>query len=336
MVSPAHSDANAVRRVGLLAALVEGDTRTAYGLARDALDDGVAFDAIVEQLLAPVHAELGRRWARGELTVADEHAASAAAAEVLTLLAGALEPGDGPAVVVMCPDGEHHALGAHAVAAHLRLEGARATFLGASLPAVDLADYVEYHDVDAVVLSASMASSLPAAADVIAVAHAHGIPVVVGGRAFDVDERRARTIGADAHAVTLRDVSDTIERWQHARPEIVQPDEATSDETSSERRALRANQHAIVDAALRGAEVGGDAAARLAPEVVRIVDVLDAALLVDDADLVVTHVAWLRERSLVAGDDDRLVDRLLDALAGACGPELGRTRTLCETARDAR
>ena len=62
-------------RVAMLAALVNGDVPLAYRLALELLGCGVPFDAIVIDVLAPVQAELGRRWATGDLGIADEHAA---------------------------------------------------------------------------------------------------------------------------------------------------------------------------------------------------------------------------------------------------------------------
>ena len=83
--------AKAAERVAMLAALVNGDVPLAYRLALELLADGVPFDDIVIDVLAPVQAELGRRWAAGDLGVADEHAASAAVEDLLVRLGATAE-----------------------------------------------------------------------------------------------------------------------------------------------------------------------------------------------------------------------------------------------------
>ena len=81
----------AAERVAMLAALVDGDVPLAYRLALELLGYGVPFDDIVNDVLAPVQAELGRRWAVGDLGVADEHAASAAVEDLLVRLGATAE-----------------------------------------------------------------------------------------------------------------------------------------------------------------------------------------------------------------------------------------------------
>ena len=56
-------------RLAMLAALVSGDVPLAYRLAIELLAQGVPFDDIAVDVLAPVQAELGRRWAAGDLGI---------------------------------------------------------------------------------------------------------------------------------------------------------------------------------------------------------------------------------------------------------------------------
>ena len=129
-------------RLAMLAALVNGDVPLAYRIAVELLAHGVPFDDIVIDVLSPVQAELGRRWAAGDLGVADEHAASAAVDDLLVRLGATAESPSGPAVVVASAEHDAHALGGRVVASALALEGYRVMFLGASLPAADLADFL--------------------------------------------------------------------------------------------------------------------------------------------------------------------------------------------------
>ena len=122
-------------RFAMLAALVNGDVPLAYRLVVELLAYGVPFDDIVTDVLGPVQQELGRRWAAGDLGIADEHAASAAVDDLLVRLGATAESPVGPAVVVASPEHDAHALGGRVIASALALEGYRVMFLGASVPA---------------------------------------------------------------------------------------------------------------------------------------------------------------------------------------------------------
>ena len=117
-IDPANAP---VTRMALLAALVDGDLDTAYRVATRLLDEGVAFESLVGEVLGPVQREVGSRWAGGDLSIADEHAATAAVEALIALLAAGLAPADGPLVVVACPEGDAHSLPAQVVAAVLTL-----------------------------------------------------------------------------------------------------------------------------------------------------------------------------------------------------------------------
>ena len=186
-------------RLAMLAALVSGDVTLAYRLAMELLAHGVPFDDIVVEVLGPVQADLGQRWADGDISVAYEHAASAAVDELIVRLGTIAEIPTGPTVVVASAEHEAHVLGARVVASALALEGFRVLFLGASVPAKDLQDYLDLHQPIALALSCSVPTALVGAAGCVASAHEVGVPVVGGGRALG-DEPRAQRLGVDALA----------------------------------------------------------------------------------------------------------------------------------------
>ena len=66
---------------------------------------------------------MGRRWAAGDLGIADEHAASAAVDDLLVRLGATAESPSGPAVVVASAEHDAHALGGRVVASALALDG---------------------------------------------------------------------------------------------------------------------------------------------------------------------------------------------------------------------
>jgi len=265
--------------VALLAALVDGDLASAYVVATALLDEGVSFEALVAEVLGPVQRELGVRWAQGDLTVADEHAATAASEGLVTLLSGELTPSDGPLVEVVCPEGDAHSLPARVVAAVLALRGYRSLLLGPSLPAIDLDDYLARETPFAVALSVSLPAALYRAAASVATVHEHGVPVVVGGRALGADEWLVHRLGADAGADTADAGADILDEWQTHPPRPL----ATSVAAPDECLAIDTHRAALIGAAVPPDEP--EAGKDLVDEVSLLLDVVQGALLFDQPSL---------------------------------------------------
>jgi methanogenic corrinoid protein MtbC1 len=312
-------------RIALLAALVDGDLDTAYRVATGLLDEGVAFEALVGEVLGPVQQELGTRWADGDLTVADEHAATAATEDLVTLLAGGFTPAGGPVVVVVCPEGDAHSLPARVVSAVLSLRGYRSVLLGASLPAADLGDCLERQAPFAVALSISMPSALYRAVASITSAHSLGVPVVVGGRALHADELLARRLGVEAWAPSADAAADVLDGWQeHGLPTLSRPAPVPD-----ECLAIDAHRAALLAAAVRpeDAEAGRD----LVDEVSRLLDVVQGVLVLDAPSLLAGQLATLREARNERGTPSAVIDRVLARLTEASAGPLPATAALLES-----
>ena len=315
-----------VTRVALLAALVDGDLDTAYRIATTLLGEGVPFEALVGEVLGPVQLELGTRWADGDLTVADEHAATAAAEDLVTLLSRGLTAVDGAVVVVVCPEGDAHSLPARVVSAVLAFRGYRSLLLGASLPAIDLGDYLERRDPLAVALSISMPAALYRAAASVVVAHEHGVPVVAGGRALGDDDAIARRLGVDAWAGTADAAAAVLDAWQARSPDPL----AASGSVPPECLAIDLRRAALIAAAvpLDESEAGRD----LVDEVSRLLDVVQGALLLDEPSLLGDQLAILRASRAGHGTTMAAVDRVLKRLVTATSTPLPATAALLRAA----
>jgi MerR family transcriptional regulator, light-induced transcriptional regulator len=151
----------------------------------DAVAGGTAVADLVVDALGPAQVEVGERWLRNEISVADEHLATAGVDSALAALEVRLPaPGGGPRIVCVCAEGEWHAAAARMVALVLDASGLVPIFLGPSLGARDLAAFARSSRAEAVAISCATAAALPGAARCVAeVAAAHGPPVVVGGNA---------------------------------------------------------------------------------------------------------------------------------------------------------
>jgi DNA-binding transcriptional MerR regulator/methylmalonyl-CoA mutase cobalamin-binding subunit len=106
----------------------------------DQLITSYGVEQALVQVVLPLLREIGDRWARNELTVGQEHFASALLTGRLRALARGWDDGDGPRVLAACPSGEAHDLGLLCFALLLRERGLRITYLGASVPSDSLFD----------------------------------------------------------------------------------------------------------------------------------------------------------------------------------------------------
>ena len=130
-----------------------------------------------------------------------EHAATAVSEAVVRRLGEAVPmPTTGPLLTVACVEREWHALPAMVVALTLRARGCRVTYLGASASRDHLVSTILDIGPRAVLLSASLTSSLPRVRRQVEAVRGTGTPVVLGGRALDPDGRRAQRLGATAYA----------------------------------------------------------------------------------------------------------------------------------------
>jgi MerR family transcriptional regulator, light-induced transcriptional regulator len=144
------------------------------GAARSAIDAAIALGIPVEEIyldvLTPALYEIGRSWAVGDFSIADEHSATAVTQSVLGMLGPRMRtaPKDGRLAVVSGSPEERHALGVQMVADFLEGDGWEVLNLGASTPAPDLARLVDAERPDVVALSTATPAGLPGAAEAVA------------------------------------------------------------------------------------------------------------------------------------------------------------------------
>lgn len=137
----------------MYALLREGDELGARQLL-DRLREGMIDPVVIcEQLFTPALRRVGEDWARGELTVAEEHRASAICERLLARLA--VHPRGRPrgVCVVATPPGEEHGLPAAMAALVLRADRWQVHHIGTQVPAQDLIDLTNQVGAELVVLS---------------------------------------------------------------------------------------------------------------------------------------------------------------------------------------
>jgi methanogenic corrinoid protein MtbC1 len=106
------------------------------------------------EIILPLLARLGRRWAAGEVSVGQEHFASNVIGGRLRSLARGWGDGVGPRAILACPPGELHELGLVAFGLALRERGWRITYLGADTPIAEVLTAADELTPSIVVLAA--------------------------------------------------------------------------------------------------------------------------------------------------------------------------------------
>jgi methanogenic corrinoid protein MtbC1 len=146
LVSPAAKDE-------LAAALADFDDGRGHAVF-DGLLARLSIDTLLRDVIVPYLHELGERWERDEVSIAQEHFASTLLRGRLLGLARDWGRGLGPVAVLACAPGEQHDLGLIAFGLALRGRGWRIVFLGPDTPVASIADAARACDPAAVVVSA--------------------------------------------------------------------------------------------------------------------------------------------------------------------------------------
>jgi DNA-binding transcriptional MerR regulator/methylmalonyl-CoA mutase cobalamin-binding subunit len=108
----------------------------------------------IRDALMPYLRELGERWARRQVTIAQEHFASRLIEGRLLALARGWNKGRGPRAVLACPPGEQHTLPLVSFGLILRSRGWRNIYLGGETPPSTVQMAADTVAADVVVMSA--------------------------------------------------------------------------------------------------------------------------------------------------------------------------------------
>jgi DNA-binding transcriptional MerR regulator len=169
----------------LRSALEVYDDATAQS-ALDVLLATFTFETVARDVMVPLLREIGERWERGEISVAQEHFASSLLRGRLMSIARGWDRGVGPRAVLACAPAERHELMLIIFGIALRAQGWRITYLGADTPVESI------NSDDHVVISATSSDHFEAAAREIK-ALAKKVDVSIAGTG--ASEQLARKLG---------------------------------------------------------------------------------------------------------------------------------------------
>ena len=147
----AQTPADHVRAIVAAAA---DDDLTQVGLRLDQVFALHKLGTVLEEVVAPLLREVGKRWQANKLTVAQEHLVSEAVRARLGHVLGDAGGGVRGTAVLACAPAERHELGLMSVAIALRDDGWQVAYVGADTPVADAVALAEC--VSATVLGISI------------------------------------------------------------------------------------------------------------------------------------------------------------------------------------
>jgi MerR family transcriptional regulator, light-induced transcriptional regulator len=185
-----------------LAALRAGDEQAAGEIVSEARMTGIDANHIYYLIFAPSMVAIGKLWEQNEISVAEEHLATAITERLIAHLSPFFTHSDHPGhegrVMLGCVEGERHALGLRMLADLFREQGWHVMYLGADVPSDDWVRLVISHQPNAVAISAADTRRVPGVKALIHDLRA-ALPdllVVVGGAAFSRNQELWRDVGA--------------------------------------------------------------------------------------------------------------------------------------------
>ena len=211
---PAGTDPTVVegpqRRLTLqyLEAVLDGRRADAEKVILKAVDAGLAIGDVYEHVLQPAQIELGRMWHAGDITVADEHFASAITQAIMSILRSRFPERErnGKLVVAAAVGGELHEIGVRMVADFFEMDGWDVIYFGANTPSTDIVRVIQERRADLLAVSASTLLHLGVVGELIEQVRKDEscakTKVLVGGPPFQSVPDLWSELGADGSAIS--------------------------------------------------------------------------------------------------------------------------------------
>lgn len=204
--------------------LLAGQADEAVELVLEHARAGASLTDVYARVVHPAQVEIGQRWHRNDITVAEEHYATAATQTLVARLrqfTPRVTP-NGRHVIAAAVAGDFHDLGIRMVADTLELDGWRVTYLGANLPAAEVARLVSQGGTHLLALSAHTFLHLRTLAETIdevrGAPRAADVRILVGGPPFQRLADLWRDVGADGFAETAAQAAGVARQLVSAKP----------------------------------------------------------------------------------------------------------------------
>jgi methanogenic corrinoid protein MtbC1 len=120
----------------------------------------IPFEDAMFAILLPLQKRVGQLWHEGQMDISIEHYVTKQVQQkIFTAMNQFRIKEEGPSIIVGCPPGENHEIGAQSVAYFCRIRGCRVYYLGGDVPISSLAGLCKKVHSDLVLLSITVANS---------------------------------------------------------------------------------------------------------------------------------------------------------------------------------
>ena len=210
-------------RTHYVQAQLAGNRREALRIVvADGLLSGVAPEELYLEIVGAAQRELGRLWEENQITVADEHLATAISQFILAQLYPHLgrAPRNGKSVAVACVAGELHDMPGRIASDFLDAAGFDVRFIGANTPTVGLIAELTAHRPAVLALSVTTIFHFAALPHVITQLRqaAADLPIVVGGFLVGAAPQLPPKLNARLSLGTTRDLVALVRELSGVRP----------------------------------------------------------------------------------------------------------------------
>lgn len=154
--------------------ILQGRHNAAMSLMTEAMNNGSSLTQASVHLVQPALYQVGNLWQNNQITVSQEHLATAISQNVLAraYLQASFAPSVGKTAMFACVEGNHHSVGLQILADGFETEGWDVLNMGANLPMKDLVHNVDTKRPDLLALSISLPNHITTARLTIEMLHA--------------------------------------------------------------------------------------------------------------------------------------------------------------------
>ena len=251
-------------------------------------------ETVVTEILQYAMIQVGEQWYQNDISVQQEHFASALVQRRLnSLIAACPPPTRSEVILIGNPPNEQHLIPILMLNLFLRRRGFGVVDLGANVPVAKFDETVGWIKPHLVVLSSQRLSTVAAMLEVILSLHPLKTQIAYGGRIFNLMPRLVELIPAHYLGKTLHEAVRNVERLVSQRPPLPAPPAVlqTYHQTAEVFRYLRPQFEARLFEAL-GKYTLPEEYLRTAIE--DFGDVIHSALTIGDLDAIQPELEWLR------------------------------------------
>jgi methanogenic corrinoid protein MtbC1 len=195
-----------------LAFLLDKKKSEAKKYILDLIENGMDIKQIYIDVFQASQYELGRLWELNEITVAQEHYATAVTNSIMSIVSTyfSSENKNGLKVITTCVGSEQHAMGIRVVNDFLEMDGWETYYMGANVPTKSVLSAIEEVEPDILALSVTLTPHIKQLRELITEVKNHfpRLKILVGGYPFLRDNSLWKKMSADGFASSSWNVSE--------------------------------------------------------------------------------------------------------------------------------